>query len=192
MIKILKYSSIALFFASLAIHFSTFGPFEIFAIDGVWFMQIAVIAAFGAMMFYVKKLRNEKKREPDQKYVDWFRENIQLQMSENNKLAINAIPDVLFFLGIAAFIYVLINFGTCMVGMEFGGPLVEDGKFLLKNHGKVIRALTELEYRKMKSYEMRLFSGHWVIFSYLPALFFTYVYPATVLKREQERNMTSR
>lgn len=189
MIKTLKYLSILLLATSLAIHLSTFGTTEIFTMDSVWFMQIAVIAAFGAMMYVVRKLIPERKREPGQKYVDWFRENMQSQMMDKNKLVINAIPGSLFFFGIIAIIYFITNFVSCMFSMAFGGPQIENGKFLLMNHGKIIRPLTESEFHKMKSYELRLFSWAWVIFSYIPTLFFTFVYPATLRKREQDANL---
>ena len=159
--------------------------------DSVWFMGIAVIAVFGAMMYVVRKLIPEKKREPGQKYVDWFRENMQSQMMDNNKLMINAVPGSLIFLGIIAFIYMAANFVSCMLNMEFGVPQIENGNYLLMNHGKIIRPLTESEFHKMKSYELRLFSWAWVIFSYIPTLFFTYVYPATLKKREQDANLSS-
>ncbi len=76
----------------------------------------------------------------------------------------------------------------CLAGLELGQPFLENGQFLLKSHGKIIRALTEAEYFKMKAYELRLFTGHWIIFSYVPTLFFIYVYPATLLQRQQETN----
>lgn len=177
---------------SLAIHFSTYIPVEIFTINSVWMMHVAVIAVFGAMIFIAKKFKNEIKREPGKKYVGWFRKNMQLQFMNNNKLVFDTIPESLYFLGIVALIYVFINFATCMFGMELGGPQIENGQFLLKNHDKVIRALTETEFHKMKAYELRLFSGHWIIFSYIPTLFFTYVYPSTQLKREQEAESNKR
>ena len=189
MIKTIKYLSILLLLVSLAIHSSTFGTKEIFTMDSVWFMQVAVIAVFGVMMYVVRKLIPERKREPGQKYVDWFRENMESQMMDKNKFVINAIPGTLFFLGIIAIIYFAINFVSCMFSMEFGGPQIENGKYFLMNHGKIIRPLTESEFHKMKSFELRLFSWGWVIFSYIPTLFFTFVYPATLKKREQDASL---
>lgn len=189
MIKTIKYLCILLLLVSLAIHLSTFRAKEIFTMDSVWFMQLAVLVVFGTMMYVVRKLIPERKRETGQKYVDWFRENMQSQMMDKNKLAINAVPGTLFFLGIIAIIYFAVNFVSCMFNMDFGGPQIENGKFYLMNHGKVIRPLTELEFHKMKSYELRLFSWAWVIFSYIPTLFFTFVYPATLRKREQDANL---
>jgi hypothetical protein len=192
MIKSLKIASLALLALSLIIHFSTYGPLQIFTMDNVWVMHVAVLVVFGVMIFIAKKFKNEKKREQGQKYVDWFRDNLNSQLMGRNNLMINAIPGRLFFLGIVTVIYVFANFINCMIGMEFGGPHIENGQYLLKNHGNIIRVLSETEFIKMKAYELRLFSGHWLIFSYVPTLFFSYVYPATLIKRRQETELNNR
>jgi hypothetical protein len=66
------------------------------------------------------------------------------------------------------FIYIPANFFICLELLEGGSPSIENGVFILKNHGTIIRVLTEAEYLRMLSYISRLFTGHWIAF------FFTY------------------
>lgn len=45
-----------------------------------------------------------------------------------------------------------------------GSPEIQDGQYILQNHGKLIRTITEQEYHHYKANEVRGFSGHWLIF----------------------------
>jgi len=53
-------------------------------------------------------------------------------------------------------------------------PDVRDGKYVLHNHGQVIRELSENEYEWQKAYILRGFSGHWMAFYLVPAIVFWY------------------
>jgi hypothetical protein len=64
----------------------------------------------------------------------------------------------------AAFIYMFINFLTFAVVMHSGSPYRENGQYLLRDHGKVVRQITEQEYHRYRAWEVRGFSGHWMAF----------------------------
>ena len=72
------------------------------------------------------------------------------------------------------FIYALINFALFFFLSHGGTPEVRDGKYVLHSHGQVIRELSEEEYEHQNAYVLRGFSGHWMIFYLLPALYFWY------------------
>ena len=74
----------------------------------------------------------------------------------------------------AFFAYALINFVLFIVLSKGGAAEERDGKYVLQNHGKVIRELSEEEYELQEAYVIRGFSGHWMIFYLVPALFFRY------------------
>jgi hypothetical protein len=59
-----------------------------------------------------------------------------------------------------------------MVGAEGGSPTIRDGQYLLLEHGKLIRELTASEYRALQTNEVRGFSGHWLVFFFVPAAYF--------------------
>lgn len=74
----------------------------------------------------------------------------------------------------AFFAYALINFALFFVLSEGGVPQERDGKYVLHNHGNVIRELSEAEYERQNAYVLRGFSGHWMVFYLMPSLFFWY------------------
>jgi hypothetical protein len=74
----------------------------------------------------------------------------------------------------AFFAYAFINFALFFFLSRGGTPDVRDGKYVLHNHGNVIRELSEDEYELQTAYVVRGFSGHWMIFYLVPALFFRY------------------
>ena len=82
--------------------------------------------------------------------------------------------------------YSFIN-GMLFVGrMEGGGPAERDGQYYLQNHGKVIRQLDREEFDRFRAYEIRAFSGGWMLFTVIPATFLLYVYPAAVAEYTEE------
>lgn len=72
------------------------------------------------------------------------------------------------------FVYAGMNFLLFMLHTEGGMPAVQDGKYLLLNHGKLIRQLTPSEFASFKTNELRSFSGHWLFFYFFPAAYFLF------------------
>ena len=70
--------------------------------------------------------------------------------------------------------YALINFALFLFLSKGGVPEVREGKYVLHNHGAVIRELSEDEYELQQAYVLRGFSGHWMVFYLIPALYFWY------------------
>lgn len=73
--------------------------------------------------------------------------------------------------------YAMINFFMSM-GALGGTPDFKDGQYILHNKGKLVRVITEVEYHHAKALIIRMFSGHWIIFSGMPALYFLFAKPA--------------
>ena len=70
------------------------------------------------------------------------------------------------------FAYALINFALFFYRSSGGTPEERDGKYVLQNHGTVIRELSADEYERHSAYVVRGFSGHWMVFYLIPALYF--------------------
>ncbi len=70
----------------------------------------------------------------------------------------------------AAFIYTFFNFFTAF--QSGGTPDIRNGEYVLHNHGRIIRHLTEAEYHQERARVARGFSGHWLLFYLIPALYF--------------------
>ena len=71
-------------------------------------------------------------------------------------------------------LYVLINFALFSIATEGGSPSIVDGKYLLSNHGKLIRELSFAEFNAFKANEIRGFSGHWLLFYFVPCAYFLF------------------
>jgi len=71
--------------------------------------------------------------------------------------------------------YLVINFVVFIALMGSGSPEFSGGKFYLSNHGHVIREITESEFHRYEAYEVRGFSGHWMFFAMIPAVYFLVV-----------------
>ena len=84
------------------------------------------------------------------------------------------IPHYIKIVLLAFFIYAIINFVIFISLTEGGTPSLENGIYVLKNRGTFIRQLTESEYLQHQAYTLRGFSGHWLIFYLLPAVYFRY------------------
>ncbi len=77
-------------------------------------------------------------------------------------------------LGISLFAYTLINFMVFTTTSEGGTPVMENGKYLLENHGKLIRELSASEYKELMANVTRGFSGHWLLFYFFPLAWFKF------------------
>ena len=80
-------------------------------------------------------------------------------------------------LGAVIFVYAIVNFMLFMVATEGGSPTIQDGKYLLLNHGELIREISLEEYSAFKANEVRGFSGHWLVFYYVAAACFLFWKP---------------
>ena len=118
------------FFSSLLVHLSTF-----FGIDPskhvpwVWVLHLGIFVVFFPMVF-VQGLKPKK---------DFWR-NIFAAMPRWARYTIKAF-----------FAYAIINFALFFFLSRDGVPDVRDGKYVLHNHGQVIRELSEDEYELQKA-----------------------------------------
>lgn len=64
---------------------------------------------------------------------------------------------------VLAWIYFALNMVALFVLGEGGTPEARDGRFILHNHGRLIRELTEAEYRWQLSHVSRMFSAGWAL-----------------------------
>ena len=141
------------FFSSLFVHLSTFFGIDLSKhIPWVWVLHLGIFVVFIPMLF-VQGLAPKK---------DFW-----------NKI-FATIPRWARYTFKAFFAYALINFALFFFLSEGGVPDVRDGKYVLHNHGQVIRELSENEYKLQKAYVLRGFSGHWMVFYLVPAIVFWY------------------
>ena len=90
----------------------------------------------------------------------------------NAKELVRNLPTWAVVLYVAAFAYSFINFGLCVRFTQGGGGEMINGQYFLTSHGHVLANLTEAQYHLQRAYEVRLFSGIWLLFYLMPALYF--------------------
>lgn len=71
-------------------------------------------------------------------------------------------PKWVFGLAIASFIFGIANIGF-MIG-NFGAPGIIDGKYVMHNHGQIVKELTEKEFMIAKSKELKAITAAHILF----------------------------
>ena len=84
------------------------------------------------------------------------------------------VPGRVFAVGLAIFIYAMVNFALFIAATQGGNPAIEAGQYVLKNHGRLIRELSFPEYEALRANELRGFSGHWLFFYFVPFAYFMF------------------
>jgi hypothetical protein len=72
----------------------------------------------------------------------------------------------------AACLYAFVNFAIFMATTPYSAEQ-RNGEYVLTNHGQVVRVVSRAEYEANLARELRGLSGHWILFSLVPALVFT-------------------
>ncbi len=72
---------------------------------------------------------------------------------------------------IALIAYAAVNFLVFAAGTVGGSPDIRDGKYVLLDHGRLIREITASEYVTLKTNVVRGFSGHWLVFYFCSAAY---------------------
>jgi hypothetical protein len=72
-------------------------------------------------------------------------------------------PYWLIALAIAGFTYAQINF-TYFSSSLTGDPVIQNGQYVLQEHGQIIKTITEQEYHYYQANLLRLFSAAWIAF----------------------------
>jgi hypothetical protein len=137
------YLALAGFFTSLAVHLSTYAGYYPFQ-ENFWFLHIGIFAVFIPAF-----LGNRRGNPPG---------------SRSNRVHTDHYPQWLKRFCDIVFAYTLLNFTLSMYLSHGGAPNIQDGKYVLSNHGMIIRDLTEAQYYYYKSLLIRAFSGHWLLF----------------------------
>lgn len=84
----------------------------------------------------------------------------------------NEFPRWVLVLGVCMMAYTLINFLLFIFNSEGGTPTLKHGKYVLLNHGTLIREISESEYRQFMANIARGFSGHWLFFYFFSFAWF--------------------
>jgi hypothetical protein len=96
-------------------------------VPSVWLLHIGVFVVFIPFVFSSRKVLGKHPSLADMRAL---------------------VPGRVFAVGLAVFIYAIINFVLFAVATQGGNPVVEAGQYLLKSHGHLIRELSRPEYER--------------------------------------------
>jgi len=119
----------------------------------VWFLHIGIFIVFVPFVLSSRKILGKHPSLADMRAL---------------------VPSWVFFAGVAVFIYALVNFALFVAATQGGNPSMEAGKYVLQNHGRLIRELSHAEYVALRVNELRGFSGHWLFFYFVSFAYFMF------------------
>ena len=139
------------FFASLLTHLTTF-----FGINPAKYVPWVWVLHLGIFIAMIPLLIAQRRKKA-------FRQDMLAALPHWARYAITGF-----------FAYAFLNFALFFFLSEGGSSAIRDGKYVLHSHGQIIRELSEQEYELQRAYELRGFSGHWMLFYLLPAVYSLY------------------
>ncbi|WP_061534434.1 hypothetical protein [Collimonas arenae] len=142
------------FIISLIVHISALLSIDVLTdFPYVWLLHVGIFVVFIPFVFLSRKTLGAKPKFAEIRA---------------------AFPSWVVVVGAFICAYAVLNFVLFMVATEGGSPSIRDGKYLLLNHGKLIRELTFAEYTAFRTNEVRGFSGHWLVFYFVPFAYFAF------------------
>jgi hypothetical protein len=161
------YFSVFLTVSSIIAHLSTYVGiyffneyYPIFSISYV--IHGLIFIPFGVMIFRLSFGKNKIEKIT---FLESFNPVIVFKRyfpNTNHKIGI-----IIFIL----FVYVFFNFYFSINKLKNGSPEILDGKYVLNNHGEIIK-VDKKQYIIMCYTQLKAFSGHWIIFSIIPLIYF--------------------
>lgn len=143
-------------------HLLTLAGFNVFAeVPFIWILHIGIFVVFVPAIFFLNK------NEEFQAYQQAKKER-RKAASGLVSIVFKGVPQWLKIMVFGSFFYAILNF-FLFASSQDGTPALQDGQYILHNHGKFIKNITEQEYNDYKANELRGFSGHWLLFYGLAA-----------------------
>ena len=101
-----------------------------------------------------------------------YAKNNPIETDQDNSFFNSGIPLIPYFkksptwlntIVIAGFTYAVLSF-IITKNSYIGTPEIDNGKYILSEHGQFIKNITEMEFHKLKANELIGFSGIWISF----------------------------
>jgi hypothetical protein len=67
--------------------------------------------------------------------------------------------------------FFVIHFVVFLLQSHAASPEIKDGSYVLNDHGRIVRVLTQTEYLRLKGGELRLFATGWICFYLVPTFY---------------------
>jgi hypothetical protein len=124
----------------------------------VWVLHIGIFAVWIPAILKLRKDEELQAFQQSQK-----QRNTRTNPIRFFKIMFRHTPTWLTVLAIGGFFYTFINM-VMLMPSQSGVPDIQNGHYVLHNHGQLIKTLTAQEYHYYKASVIRGFSGHWLAF----------------------------
>jgi hypothetical protein len=115
-------------------------------VPAVWLLHLGVFIVFIPMVFQLRSTNSKEDRYAMFRGLPgWAGAAIALLMA-----------------------YAVLNFFLAFSGAADGSPAIQNGAFVLQQKGRLVREISEAEYHARQATVLRGFSGHWLIFYFVP------------------------
>lgn len=146
--------ALAGFVLALVVHAAALGGVDVAdRMPVVWALHVGVFVVFVPFVFSMRKSLGSKPK--------WR----QLRQ---------ALPGWVLLLCLGLMAYAAVNFLVSMQDMQGGSWSIADGKYILSDHGRLIREISAAQYHALQANLLRGFSGHWLVFYFLPFVWFMF------------------
>jgi hypothetical protein len=150
--RLIGFLSLAGFALALVVHALSLNGVDVVSyFPAVWVLHIGIFAVWGPFVFSSLKTFGGRPRLADIRA---------------------AFPAWVIVAEAAVFVYAGVNFLLMMKMSGGGSASLRDGAYVLEDHGRLIRLITQAEYTAFQANELRGFSGHWLLFYFMPFAFF--------------------
>ena len=172
------------FVLSTAVHVRTFFPGVRISMNDVWPLHLWAMAAFApGVVVAARRQRaavSAARSQAPARGGWWARYRSDQRMARASfRQFVSLVPPAARAAAVALFAYAFANFALFLGRTEGGSPEAVDGRYELRDHGRKVRDLTPAEFRRHQANLVRGFSGHWMVFLFMPTLYFRWIEPAT-------------
>lgn len=164
------------FLVAVGAHALSFSRDPHISLPPLWPMWPAVLVPFAVMILVDVIGWRLLPPDPSLGFFERIRANNELNR-RRQRATIRGVPGWALAFGVVLFVYAIVNFILVADAMRGGTPAVERGHYYVDNHGTEMRPLSEPEYRKLRAYEVRGTTGHWMLFSFIAFTYFAFMEP---------------
>jgi hypothetical protein len=71
-------------------------------------------------------------------------------------------------------LFFAVHFVLFLMQSHASAPEIKNGEYVLSDHGKIVKTLTQAEFYKLKDAELRLFATGWMFFYFVPMAYWRF------------------
>ena len=166
---------------SLLAHVLSFVPGVPISMSVAWPLHLGAMVVFGMTIIDGMRVRRgTARREGESLFAFWQRASNESRGAFGRLLEMVPLPVTVLVLALVA--YTFVNFFAFGLGVQ-GTPGQKNGRYYLHDHGTHVRDLTRDEFIHYRALGVRGFSGHWMLFSAIPTVYFAFIRPKLTFRR---------